>query len=79
MRITEITNRIMQVLEIPRDMLADFVVMPESDNVVLYFLVGNSAEQEPKVCVGETLRGASSAQLGAANSAEIGVASKNCR
>ena len=39
-RVAEITTRIVQVIEVPRSLLQDFLKMPESDQVALYFLFG---------------------------------------
>jgi predicted GIY-YIG superfamily endonuclease len=39
-RIAEITTRIVQVIEVPRSLLADFLTMRESEQLALYFLVG---------------------------------------
>ncbi len=54
-RIAEITTRILQVIEVPRSLLQDFVKMPESVQVALYFLFGGEGEDEaPKVYIGQT-------------------------
>lgn len=54
-RIAEITTRIVQVIEVPRSLLADFLKMPESAQVALYFLVGESeGGGEPRVYIGQT-------------------------
>ncbi len=54
-RIAEITTRIVQVFEVPRLLLGDFLKMPESGQVALYFLIGeNPEEAEQKVYVGQT-------------------------
>jgi hypothetical protein len=54
-RIAEITTRILQVIEVPRSLLSDFLKMPESEQVALYFLVGGSADgDDPQVYVGQT-------------------------
>jgi hypothetical protein len=54
-RMAEITTRIVQVLEVPRSMLPDFLAMPESDQVAVYFLVGEGDEgAEPRVYVGQS-------------------------
>ncbi|MFN8860698.1 MAG: GIY-YIG nuclease family protein [Gemmatimonadaceae bacterium] len=51
----EITTRIVQVLEVPRSMLSEFLAMPESDQVAVYFLVGEGDEgAEPHVYVGQS-------------------------
>ncbi len=54
-RIAEITTRIVQVIEVPRSLLADFLATPESSQVALYFLVGETEDgNEDTVYVGQT-------------------------
>ena len=54
-RVAEITTRIVQVIEVPRSLLADFLKMPESDQVALYFLFGEAEDgTEQKVYIGQT-------------------------
>ena len=54
-RVAEITTRIVQVLEVPRSLLPEFLAMPESDQVAVYFLVGQGDEvEEPRVYVGQS-------------------------
>lgn len=54
-RIAEITTRIMQVIEVPRSLLPDFLAMPESDQVALYFLFGDEGDGgSPGVYIGQT-------------------------
>ena len=54
-RVAEITTRIVQVLEVPRALLGDFLKMPESGQVAVYFLVGQGSDAEDaKVYVGQT-------------------------
>jgi hypothetical protein len=54
-RIAEITTRIVQVIEVPRSLLQDFLQMPESNQVALYFLFGDAEDGgEPKVYIGQT-------------------------
>lgn len=54
-RIAEITTRIIQVIEIPRSIFQDFLVMPECDQVAIYFLIGESGEgASPRVYIGQT-------------------------
>lgn len=54
-RIAEITTRIVQVIEVPRSLLQDFLKMPESDQVALYFLFGDADEStDPRVYIGQT-------------------------
>lgn len=54
-RIAEITTRIVQVIEVPRKLLGDFLKMPESSQVAVYFLIG-AAEggEEQTVYIGQT-------------------------
>jgi hypothetical protein len=59
-RVAEITTRIVQVIEVPRSLLSEFLQMPESSQVAVYFLAGEAEDgSEPKVYVGQTgdLRG----------------------
>jgi predicted GIY-YIG superfamily endonuclease len=54
-RIAEITTRIVQVIEIPRNILSDFLKMPESGQVGVYFLLGgDESAGVSKVYVGQT-------------------------
>ena len=54
-RIAEITTRIVQVIEVPRSLLQDFLKMDESDQVSLYFLFGDAGDgSEPRVYIGQT-------------------------
>lgn len=54
-RQAELTTRIPQVIEVPRALLADFLKMPESRQVAVYFLVGQGADtEEPIVYIGQT-------------------------
>ena len=53
-RIAEITTRIVQAIEIPRSLLHDFLKMPESEQVGLYYLIGESDSGEPTIYVGQT-------------------------
>ena len=54
-RIAEITTRIMQVIEVPRSLLQDFLRMPESEQVAVYFLFGGQDDEEAaSVYVGQT-------------------------
>ena len=55
MRVAEITTRIIRVIEVPRSLLQDFLKMPESDQVALYFLFGESEDgADQKVYIGQT-------------------------
>ena len=53
-RIAEITTRIVQVIEIPRSLIGEFLKMPESEQVGIYYLIGGSEEDNPKVYIGQT-------------------------
>jgi hypothetical protein len=54
-RVAEVTTRIVQVIEVPRSLLGDFLKMPESAQVAVYFLVAEAVEENaPKVYVGQT-------------------------
>jgi predicted GIY-YIG superfamily endonuclease len=54
-RVAEITTRIVQVIEVPRSLLPEFLKMPESDQVALYFLFGEAEDgAEQKVYIGQT-------------------------
>lgn len=54
-RVSEVTTRIVQVIEVPRSLLTEFLTMPESGQVAVYFLFGGSDDGEEKsVYVGQT-------------------------
>ncbi len=54
-RVAELTTRIVQVIEVPRSLLGDFLKMPESEQVALYFLFGEIEEGEGQsVYIGQT-------------------------
>ncbi|MBX3587396.1 MAG: GIY-YIG nuclease family protein [Ramlibacter sp.] len=54
-RIAELTTRIVQIIEVPRKLLPEFVRMPESEQVALYFLFGGADDgAEPRVYIGQT-------------------------
>lgn len=53
-RIAEITTRIVQVIEVPRSLLQDFLRMPESAQVAVYFLFSREEADEPSVYIGQT-------------------------
>jgi hypothetical protein len=44
MRVAEITTRIVRVIEVPRSQLADFLKMPEAQQVGVFFLMGELSE-----------------------------------
>jgi len=54
-RVAEITTRIVQVIEVPRSLLSDFFKMPESSQVGLYFLIGQTDDgSDPCAYIGQT-------------------------
>ncbi|MES2401670.1 MAG: GIY-YIG nuclease family protein [Pseudomonadota bacterium] len=54
-RVAEITTRIVQVIEVPRSLLQDFLAMPESKQVAVYFLTGEAEDgTDPRVYIGQT-------------------------
>lgn len=54
-RVAEITTRIVQVIEVPRSLLDDFLEMQESGQVSVYFLVGESDDEAgPRVYTGQS-------------------------
>jgi len=55
MRVAEITTRIVRVIEVPRSQLADFLKMPEAEQVGVYFLMGELSEAGlPRVYIGQS-------------------------
>lgn len=55
MRVAEITTRIVRVIEVPRNQLADFLRMPGSQQVGLYFLLGELSEAGlPRAYIGQS-------------------------
>ncbi len=53
-RVAEITTRIMQLIEVLRSLLQEFFSMAESEQVAVYFLVGEADDTEQKVYIGQT-------------------------
>lgn len=54
-RIGEITTRTVEVYDVPRSEISTFFEMPESDQVALYFLFGDDAEDSQTGCyIGKT-------------------------
>jgi hypothetical protein len=54
-RVAEITTRIVQVIEVPRSLLPEFLKMPESSQVAVYFLTSASEDgEELKAYIGQT-------------------------
>lgn len=53
-RVAELTTRIVQLIEVPRSLLPDFLKMPESGQVAVYFLFGQAEDGLDKVYVGQT-------------------------
>jgi len=55
MRIAEITTRIVRVIEVPRSQLAEFLRLPEAQQVAVYFLLGELSEAGlPRVYIGQS-------------------------
>ena len=55
MRVAEITTRIVRVIEVPRSQLADFLKMPEAQQVGMYFLLGELSETGlPRAYIGQS-------------------------
>lgn len=55
MRVAEITTRIVRVIEVPRSQLADFLKLPESQQVGVYFLMGELSEAGlPRAYIGQS-------------------------
>jgi hypothetical protein len=50
----EITTRTVRLFEVPRTLLSDFRVMPESKQVGVYFLFGSSPEGRPMAYIGQS-------------------------
>ena len=54
-RVAEITTRIVQLIDMPRKLLPDFLKMPESTQVGVYYLVAEPEDgSEPQVYIGQT-------------------------
>jgi hypothetical protein len=54
-RVAEITTRIVQVIEVPRSLLQEFLGMPESEQVALYFLFGESDDHaQQSIYIGQS-------------------------
>ena len=53
-RVAEVTTRIVQVIEVPRSLLGEFLKMPESGQVALYLLFGQTPESDYTVYIGQT-------------------------
>ncbi len=55
MRVAEITTRIVRVIEVPRSQLAEFLKLPEAQQVGVYFLIGELSEAGlPRVYIGQS-------------------------
>ena len=55
LRVAEITTRIVRVVEVPRSQLDDFLLMPEAQQVGVYFLVGELSEAgQPRAYIGQS-------------------------
>lgn len=53
-RQAEITTRTVRVFDVPRTQVADFLLMPESRQVGLYFLFGPQDEDTPECYIGQS-------------------------
>ncbi len=53
-RVAEITTRIVQVIDVPRSLLSEFINTSESDQVAVYFLFGENDEGDQTVYIGQT-------------------------
>ena len=54
-RVAELTTSIVRVIEVPRALLDDFLVMSEAKQVGLYFLIGDDEDQDfPAVYIGQS-------------------------
>lgn len=54
-RVAEITTRIVQLIDVPRKLLPDFLKMPESTQVGVYYLIAEPEDgSEPQVYIGQT-------------------------
>ena len=54
-RVADITTRIVQLIEVPRALLSDFLAMPESKQVAVYYLVSQATDSEQaKVYIGQS-------------------------
>lgn len=54
-RVASITTRIVQVIDVPRSLLPEFLKMPEAAQVGLYFLIGESeGGDQPQVYIGQS-------------------------
>ncbi|KWU26455.1 excinuclease ABC subunit C [Burkholderia cenocepacia] len=53
-RIAELTTRIVQVVEVPRALLSEFLAMPDNDRVSVYLLHGEDDSARQKVYIGQT-------------------------
>lgn len=55
LRIAEMTTNIVRLIEIPRVYIDDFFMMPEANQVGLYFLIGDiDSSEKPKLYIGQT-------------------------
>ncbi len=46
LRVAEITTSIVRAIEVPRSLLADFLKMLEASQVGIYFLIGESEDEQ---------------------------------
>ena len=55
LRVATLTTNIVQVIEVPRALLDEFLILPEAQRVGVYFLIGdNEASQTSSVYVGQS-------------------------
>jgi hypothetical protein len=54
-RVGELTTSIVRVIEVPRALVGNFLLMPEAKQVGLYFLIGDDEDADfPSVYIGQT-------------------------
>lgn len=54
-RVAALTTSIVQMIEVPRPLLSEFLLMPESRQVGVYYLIGDDEEKDqPSVYAGQT-------------------------
>jgi hypothetical protein len=54
LRVAALTTSIVQLIEVPRALLDDFFAMPESEQVGVYYLIGDNEAAQPSVYIGQT-------------------------
>lgn len=53
-RVASLTTRTVQMFEVPRPLLKDFLAMPQSNQVAVYYLFGPSSDETPQCYIGQT-------------------------